>query len=177
MKFLETKLKGAFIIRPEKIEDQRGFFARVWCKKEFLKYSIDINFVQSNISFNKKTGTLRGMHFQRAPFEESKLIRCTKGAIFDVILDLRKESNTYKNWVSINLTAENHKMIYIPKGFAHGFQTLRDETEVAYLHSEYYVPDATSGVAWDDPAFRIIWPEISTRIISDKDRNWPFFRD
>ena len=177
MIFTETKLKGAYIIEPEPIKDGRGFFARAWCKQEFKKQGLITDFVQANISFNAKAGTLRGMHYQIAPYEEIKLIRCTRGAIFDVIIDLRPESVSYRQWISVELSADNYRMLYIPKGFAHGFQTLLDISEVYYLHSEYYVPKASTGVRWDDPAFSIEWPETLRRILSDKDRNWPLYRE
>jgi len=173
MNFIETKLDGAYVIDLEPIKDERGFFARAWCKREFEEQGLVTNFVQANISFNEKAGTLRGMHYQIAPHEEIKLIRCTRGAIYDVIIDLRPGSKTFKKWISVELSAENYRMVYIPKGFAHGFQTLCDASEMYYLHSEYYAPNASAGVRWDDPEFGIDWPEIEQRVISNKDTNWP----
>ncbi|NOU66743.1 dTDP-4-dehydrorhamnose 3,5-epimerase [Paenibacillus sp. LMG 31461] len=169
MLFTETKLKNAYIIELDKIEDERGFFARSWCRDEFEQRRMNPNLVQCNISYNKKKGTLRGMHYQCAPHEEAKLVRCTRGAIYDVIVDLRPESETYKKWISVELTADNRTMLYIPEGFAHGFQTLQDETEVFYQMSESYEPKCARGVRWDDPAFGIAWPEGNNIIISDKD--------
>lgn len=175
MKFTETKLKGAYIIEPELITDERGFFARSWCQKEFTERGLNPNLVQCNISFNLKKGTLRGMHYQAKPHEEAKLVRCTRGAIYDVIIDIRPDSPTFKQWVAVELTAENHKMLYIPEGMAHGFQTLVDNTEVFYQMSEFYDPELARGVCWDDPKFQIIWPEVDERVISDKDLSYPAF--
>jgi dTDP-4-dehydrorhamnose 3,5-epimerase len=174
MIFAETKLKGAFIIQPEKLEDERGFFARTWCKRELEAHGLNPNLVQCNISFNKKGATLRGMHHQAAPHEEAKLVRCTMGAIYDVIIDLRPDSRTFKQWISVELTAENRKMIYIPEGFSHGFMTLDDNTEVFYQMSEFYAPDCARGVRWNDPAFDIVWPGDVT-VISEKDNQYPDF--
>lgn len=174
MIFSETPLNGAYTIDISPVKDERGFFARVWCQKEFEKYGLNSHFVQANISFNEKTGTLRGMHYQLAPFEEVKLVRCTRGAIYDVIIDLRADSPTYKQHTSILLTAENYKALYIPQGFAHGFQTMEDHTEVLYQMSEFYAPEAARGVRWDDPVFGIKWPSVvEDRILSEKDRVWP----
>jgi dTDP-4-dehydrorhamnose 3,5-epimerase len=174
MIFIETKLKGAFVIEPERLKDERGFFARTWCKHEFEVHGLNSNLVQCNISFNVKRGTIRGMHFQAEPFEEAKLVRCTKGAIWDVIIDLRPDSPTFKKWFAVELTAENHKMLYIPESFAHGFQTLEANTEVFYQMSEYYSPECSKGVRWNDLVFSIEWPEDDI-IISDKDRQYPDF--
>ena len=171
MIFTETRLKGAFIIDIEPIEDDRGFFARSWCRNEFEKHGLNPDLVQCNISFNKKKGTLRGMHYQTAPHEESKLVRCTRGSLFDVIIDLRENSGTYKKWFGIELSAENRRMIYIPDGFAHGFQTLEDNTEVFYQMTEFYYPECTGGVRWNDPLFAIKWP-LPIKIISRKDSNY-----
>lgn len=175
MIFKETKLKGVFIIQPERLKDERGFFARTWCQREFETHGLNPNLVQCNISFNKKRGTLRGMHHQVAPHEEAKLVRCTIGAIYDVIIDLRPNSPTFKEWISSELTAENRKMIHIPEGFSHGFMTLGDNTEVFYQMSEFYDPECTRGVRWNDPAFDIAWPEEVT-VISEKDKQYPDFR-
>jgi len=174
MKFTETHLKGAYIIEPEPIEDERGFFARSWCQKEFEAQGLNYNLVQCNISFNKKKGTLRGMHYQVAPHEEVKLVRCTKGVIYDVIIDLRPESSTFKQWIAVELTDKNYKMLYIPEGFAHGFQTLEDSTEVFYQMSAFYHSECARGVRWDDPTFQVEWPK-GERIISDKDLQYMDF--
>ena len=176
MIFRETKLKGAFIIEPERLEDERGFFARTFCQEEFKTHRLNPGMVQCNISFNKKKGTLRGMHYQVAPHEETKLARCTRGAIYDVIIDLRPDSPTFKQWVAVELTADNRRMLYIPKGFAHGFQTLEDNTEVLYQMSEFYHPECARGVRWDDPAFGIEWPPAEQRIISAEDQAYPNFQ-
>jgi dTDP-4-dehydrorhamnose 3,5-epimerase len=174
VKFTETRLKGAYIIEPEPIKDERGFFARSWCQQEFEAYRLNPNLVQCNISFNKKKGTLRGMHYQIAPYEETKLVRCTKGAIYDVIIDLRSNSSTFKQWIAVELTADNYKMLYIPKGFAHGFQTLENNTEVFYQMSEFYYPEYARGIRWDDPIFDIEWSK-NDRIISEKDLQYLSF--
>ena len=174
MIFTETRLKGAFIIQPEKLEDERGFFARTWCKREFETHGLNSNLVQCNISFNKKRGTLRGMHYQVAPHEEAKLVRCTMGGIYDVIIDLRPNSKTFKQWISVELTAENRKMIYIPEGFAHSLLTLDHNTEVFYQMSEPYAPECARGVRWNDPAFDIVWP-AGVAVISEKDKHYPDF--
>ena len=174
MIFIETKLKGAYIIEPERLSDERGFFARTWCQKEFQTHGLNTNIVQCNISYNKKKGTLRGMHYQAAPHEEAKLVRCTRGAIYDVIIDLQPGSQTFKHWIGMELTEHNRRMLYIPEGFAHGFLTLRDDTEVFYQMSELYSAEHARGVRWNDPAFGIQWPEeVST--ISDKDSRFTDF--
>jgi dTDP-4-dehydrorhamnose 3,5-epimerase len=172
MIFHETKLKGAYIIDPEKREDERGFFARSWCQREFEQHGLVSEAVQANISFNRKKGTLRGMHYQAAPHEETKLVRCTRGAIYDVIIDVREDSPTYRDWIGVELTAGNYRMLYVPKGFAHGFQTLADDAEVVYQVTQFYTPGAERGIRWDDPAIRIDWP-LAVQSISDKDANWP----
>ena len=170
MRFIQTNLKGAYILEPEKLEDERGFFARTWCQQEFTDLGLDTELVQCSISFNKKKGTLRGMHWQLPPYAETKLVRCTKGAIYDVIVDLRKDSPTFLQWIAAELTAENRKALYVPKGFAHGFQTLEDNTEVLYQISEFYAPDYARGFRWNDPTFQINWPlEVSTISIKDKE--------
>jgi dTDP-4-dehydrorhamnose 3,5-epimerase len=174
MKFIETELKGAFIVVPELLKDERGFFARTWCKKEFEQHQLLPELVQCNISFNQRKGTLRGMHFQVAPHKESKLVRCTMGAIYDVIIDLRPNSPTFKRWISVELTAENRKMLFIPEGFVHGFLTLMDNTEVFYQMSEFYAPECARGVRWNDPAFDINWP-AEVKVISQKDMQYPDF--
>jgi len=173
MIFKETKLKGAFSIEIEKREDERGFFARAWCKKEFEDYGLTSHLVQANIAFSRKKGTLRGMHYQAPPYEEAKLVRCIKGVVFDVIIDLRPDSPTYTEWFGLQLTLDNYKMLYVPEGFAHGYQTLANNTEVLYQVSQFYSPESERGVRWDDPAFAIEWPEPNDLVISEKDKNWP----
>ena len=175
MIFHETKLKGAFVIELDRQEDERGFFARAWCRKEFEAHDLNRNLVQANVSYNHKRGTLRGMHYQVAPYEETKLVRCFRGAIYDVIVDLRPDSPTYLQWFGVELTAENRRMLYVPEGFAHGFQTLEDDTEVFYQVSQFYTPAAERGARWDDPTFAIEWPAAKRRVISVKDQNWPLF--
>lgn len=177
MKFMETLLKGAFIVEPDVFEDERGFFARTWSAEEFERQGLDATVLQCNTSFNRRKGTLRGMHFQRTPMVEVKLVRCTMGSILDVILDLRPESPTFKQWASVVLTAANPKAFYIPERFAHGFQTLEDNTEVYYQVSQIYSPEHAAGVRWDDPAFAIEWPPEDTRTISERDRSFPDFTE
>ena len=174
MIFTETEIKGAFVIEPERIIDKRGYFARTWCKQEFEEHGLNPNLVQCNISFNNKRGTLRGMHYQAKPYEEAKLVRCTRGSIWDVIVDLRIDSNTYLKWFAAELTANNYKMLYVPKSFAHGFQTLEDNSEVFYQMSDHYVPKYSRGIRWDDPLFAIQWPEKEL-VISEKDQEYPDF--
>jgi dTDP-4-dehydrorhamnose 3,5-epimerase len=172
MIFTETRLKDAYLIDLEKRGDQRGFFARAWCQNEFEAHGLVPRVVQANISFNKYKGTLRGMHHQAAPYAETKLVRCTRGAIYDVIIDLRKASPTYGQWLGVELTAENYTMLYVPEGFAHGFQALMDNVEVTYQVSQFYTPEAEGGVRYDDPFFGIDWP-LEVQVISEKDKNWP----
>lgn len=172
----ETKLSGAYIIGLEKLEDSRGFFARSFCENEFARSGLNNNYKQSNLSFNNFKGTLRGMHMQLEPYSEVKLVRCVRGAIFDVIIDLREESETFTQWMSVELTQENRKTLYIPERFAHGFLTLDDKTEVFYQMSEEYKPDGASGVKFDDPIFNIQWPPLNELIISDRDKAWPDFK-
>jgi dTDP-4-dehydrorhamnose 3,5-epimerase len=174
MIFTPTQISGAFVIEPERIEDDRGFFARTFCNREFTAHGLQTEFVQCNISFNKKKGTLRGMHYQAAPYQEAKLVRCTAGAIYDVIIDLRPDSATFTQWVATQLSAENRKMLYIPKDFAHGFLTLADNTEIFYQMSQFFEPRAARGLCWNDPAFDIQWPAPVT-VISPKDQNYPDF--
>ncbi len=175
MKFHETPLNGACIIEMDKIEDERGFFARAWCQTEFLQHGIIPDLVQCNVSFNPKRNTLRGLHYQVKPHEEAKLVRCTQGAIYDVIVDLRPESPSFKRWFAVELTARNHRSLYIPGGCAHGFQTLVDNTEVFYQMSTVYCPEAARGLRWNDPLFQIEWPPCAARLVSDRDRNYPDF--
>lgn len=173
MRFTETKLKGAYIIDLEKREDERGFFARAWCQSEFDAHGLVSHVVQANTSSNKHQGTLRGFHYQIEPRQETKLMRCTKGAIYDVILDLRPNSPTHKQWVSVDLIADEHRMVYVPRGCANAFYILEDNTEVFYLSSEFYAPECERGVRWNDPAFGVKWPAPQPAVISDKDRSWP----
>ena len=174
MIFTETKLAGAFVIELERREDQRGFFARTFCQQEFEAHGLKTQVVQCNVSFNKRKGTLRGMHYQAAPFAEAKLVRCTSGSIYDVIIDLRPASATFKQYFAVELSAENGRMLYIPEDFAHGFQTLRDDTEVSYQMARRYSAEHARGVRWNDPAFGIEWPE-GERIIIERDQNYPNF--
>ncbi len=174
MIFCETKLAGAFVIKPEPLEDERGFFARTWCQREFEAHGLNPRLAQCSISFNERKGTLRGMHLQLAPYQEAKLVRVTAGSIFDVIIDLRPDSPTFTHSIGHVLTACNREMLYVPEGFAHGFQTLEDRTEVFYQISEFYMPESARGVRWDDPAFQIEWPP-DDRIITQRDRSYPDF--
>jgi dTDP-4-dehydrorhamnose 3,5-epimerase len=174
MIFTETPLRGAFVIEPELLEDARGFFARTWCAREFQKHGLETQVAQCSTSFNKKKGTLRGMHFQAAPFAETKIVRCARGAIYDVVIDLRAGSPAFAHHFATVLTADNRKMLYVPAGFAHGFQTLEDDTEVFYQISEFYSASHARGVRWDDPAFGIQWPP-DERTIVDRDRSYPDF--
>lgn len=174
MKFLPTPLDGVYLIEPEYVVDDRGFFARTYCRKEFIDHGLNPNLAQCNISFNATAGTLRGMHYQAAPFAETKLVRCTQGKIFDVVVDLRTYSTTFKKWFSSELTAANRRALYIPEGCAHGFITLEDQTEVFYQMSEFFHPEYAAGVRWNDPAFSIQWP-IAPVVISEKDRSYPAF--
>lgn len=174
MIFEETKLKGAYLIKLEELTDNRGFFARSWCQREFERRGLTAYVAQANLSFNRKQGTLRGMHYQIVPYEEAKLVRCTRGAIYDVIIDLRPESATYRQWIGAELTDANRHMLFVPEGFAHGFQALADNTEVSYQVSQFYTPGAEQGARYDDPAFGISWP-LDVTVISDKDANWPAY--
>lgn len=184
MIFSETKLKGAYTIELEKFEDDRGFFARTFCRREFESHGLNPNAVQCSISYNKKRGTLRGIHYQIAPYEEAKLVSCIKGSLYDVIIDLRSDSPTYRQWASIELHSlssvqgsqltEHYRMLYIPEGIAHGFLTLEDDTEVLYQMSNFYMPEYARGIRWDDPAFNISWPQ-EVSVISEKDTKIPDF--
>lgn len=175
MIFLETKLPGAFLIKPERREDERGYFSRTWSAGEFSDSGLDPSFVECNVSYNRKRGTLRGMHYQMAPYGQPKLVRCTRGSIYDVIIDLRPNSPTILEWTSVELTEENGFLLYVPKGFAHGFQTLEDDTEVFYQMSAIHVPESAAGVRWNDPIFNIQWPDAE-RIIIRRDQEYPDFR-
>jgi dTDP-4-dehydrorhamnose 3,5-epimerase len=174
VKFTPTALPGVYLVDLEPIEDDRGFFARAWCREEFTALGLDANLEQCNISFNRHKGTLRGLHFQAEPHGEAKLVRCTRGAIHDVALDLRPDSPAYLQHVGVELSADNRRALFIPAGLAHGFQTLAPESEVFYQMSRAYVPGAGRGVRWDDPAFGIAWPD-DERTISERDRAWPDF--
>lgn len=174
MIFTETPLSGAFLLDPEPIEDQRGFFARVWCTDEFRKRGLDSGLAQVSISFNRLRGTVRGMHYQAPPHEETKVIRCTAGAIYDVIIDLRQGSPTFGKWCATELTVENRRLLYVPKGCAHGFQSLEDNTEVQYMISVAYQSEAPRGVRWDDPAFGIQWP-LPVQSVAERDLSFPPF--
>ena len=176
MIFEELKLKGVFKIQLEKIEDERGFFSRCWDKNEFEKYGLNSKIIQCNISFNEKKGTLRGLHYQSKPYEEAKLIHCTRGKIYEVILDLRKESKTYKQWESIELSQSDYNLLYVPEGFALGFQTLEDNTELFYQMSEKYVPESARGINYKDPKFHINWP-LEVQTISKRDSSFEFFKE
>lgn len=175
MIFRESKLRGVFEIEIERHVDERGFFARTWCKKEFEEHALDSRVAQSSISFNARRGTLRGVHYQAAPCAETKIVRCTQGSVYDVVLDLRGDSPTFKKWISVILSAEQRNMIYIPEGCAHGFLTLADNTEVQYQMTEFFAPESARGVRWDDPAFGITWPE-KVEVISERDRTYPDFK-
>jgi dTDP-4-dehydrorhamnose 3,5-epimerase len=177
VRFVETSLPGAYILELEPREDERGFFARTWCRDELAEHGLETQLSQSSISRNTRAGTLRGMHFQRAPHEEVKIVRCTIGAIFDVIVDLRPDSKMHKHWLGVELEAQRGNALYVPRGFAHGFQTLVDGAEVLYMISDAYAPDAAAGVRWDDPAFGIDWPHAEERTISERDLAWPDYTD
>lgn len=174
MIFTETKLAGAFVVEPDVYEDERGYFALTWSRDEFEARGLDAGLAQSNLSYNRRRGTLRGMHYQTAPHEQAKLVRCARGAIYDVIVDLRPGSPTFARWIAEELTESNRRMLYVPRGFAHGFQSLADDTEVAYQMSESYRPEAAAGVRWDDPAFGIRWP-LEVAVIAPRDRDYPDF--
>ncbi len=175
MKFLETKLAGVFEISVDRMIDERGFFARTWCKHEFAAQGLETGLVQCSISYNARKGTLRGMHYQVPPFEETKLVRCTQGAIYDVVLDLRPDSVSYKQWIAATLTAKDRNMIYIPKGCAHGFLTVQDDTEVFYQMTQVFDSASARGFRWNDPAFNIAWPD-KVEVISERDRTYPDYK-
>lgn len=175
MIFEETKIAGVRILTPETHCDERGFFARTWCEQESAANGLNSRIVQCSISFNAKKGTLRGVHYQLEPYQEAKLVRCTQGSLYDVALDLRLGSPTYLHWVSAELTAENRRALYIPEGCAHGFLTLEDNTEALYQMSEFYHPEASSGVRWNDPAFGIAWP-FPAAVMSERDRSYADFK-
>ena len=172
MQFEETELRGAFVIDVDRLEDERGFFGYTFNSDDFAAHGLETRIVQENISYNARRNTLRGMHYQVAPDAQPKLIRCTQGAVYDVVIDLRPDSATHRNWIGVELTAENHRMIYVPAGFAHGFQTLQDHTELLYLMFAPYAPASARGVRWDDPAFGVEWPAADDRIINERDRTY-----
>ena len=174
MIFTETKLSGAYIIDLKKMEDDRGFFARTFCQKELEEHGLIPEVAQANTSLSKTKGTVRGMHYQKAPHQETKLVRCTRGALYDVIIDLRPDSPTYKQWIGVELTQDNYRMLFVPRDFAHGFITLADNTEANYMVSQFYAPGSELGARWNDPVFDIKWP-IDVTVISEKDANWPDF--
>jgi len=175
MDFIETPLKGAFLISLKKIEDNRGYFARAWCRDELAHHGLNPNMVQLNTGFSHRRGTLRGMHYQVAPHEEAKFVRCTRGSIYDVMVDLRVGSPTRGQWFGAELTADNGAMLYVPEGFAHGYQTLVDDAEMYYMTTAPYAPGGARGVRHDDPAFLISWP-LPVSVISEADQNWPSFQ-
>jgi len=176
LKFLKSKLNDALLIEIEELNDERGFFARSWDKKIFEDKGLDTNFVQNNISLSKKKGTLRGLHYQLSPYQETKLIRCTRGSVFNVIIDLRSDSSTYKQWEGVELNENNHRIRYIPKGFANGILSLEDNSEIFYQVSEFYTPNYEKGIRWDDPSFDIKWPD-EIHVISKKDLSWEPFEN
>jgi dTDP-4-dehydrorhamnose 3,5-epimerase len=172
MRFSETAVAGARLIEPSPHEDERGRFLRAWCSREFSEHGLEFLPVQANLGLSVRQGTIRGMHFQAAPALEAKLIRCTRGSMFDVVLDLRPNSVSYGQWYGAKLSADNGRMLYVPEQCAHGYQTLEDNTEMYYLTSQFYTPSVASGVRFDDPAFGIEWP-LAVTVVSDQDRNWP----
>jgi dTDP-4-dehydrorhamnose 3,5-epimerase len=172
MIFMETKLQGAYIIDIEPKADQRGFFARAWCQQEFKAHGLNPSVVQINVGFSHKRATLRGMHYQTAPCAEVKLVRCSLGAIYDVIIDLREDSPTHKQWIGLELTQDNHRMLYVPEGFAHGYMTLADNSEMSYQTTQFFSREHATGVRYNDPAFAIDWP-LQVQVISEQDQNWP----
>lgn len=176
MIFSETKLKGIYFIEPRRFEDERGFFAPSFLAREFAARGMASEFVENNISYSQSRGTLRGMHYQAAPYGQDKLIRCTRGAIFDVAVDLRPDSPTFKQWFGVELTAENRSMVYVPGDCGHGFQTLVDDTEIFYMVSRPYVPESRRGFRWDDPSFSIDWPDVGARVLIERDQSYPDFK-
>lgn len=176
MRYTALSLPGAYLIDVEPLQDERGLFARIWCRRELEQHGLDTAIAQCNISLSRKRGTLRGMHFQAPPHEEIKLVRCMRGAVYDVIVDLRRDSPTFRHWFGTELTADNRRMLYIPKGMAHGFLTLQPDTEVYYQMSEPYLKESVRGVRWNDPVFAIAWPG-PVEVISERDRAFPDFRD
>jgi dTDP-4-dehydrorhamnose 3,5-epimerase len=175
MIFEKTAIPGAYVVELQRYEDDRGFFARGWCQKEFDVHGLPGQFAQQNISYNRHKHTLRGFHYQMAPHQEDKLMRCVRGAVHDVLVDLRPESATFKQHVTVTLSGANYRTLLVPKGCANAFLTLEDDSEVTYLVSEFYTPQAERGLRWNDPALAIAWPIVEPTVISDKDRNWPDF--
>jgi dTDP-4-dehydrorhamnose 3,5-epimerase len=175
MHFSQTSIPGAYLVEVEPHEDERGSFERTWCAREFAERGLATRLAQCSLSFNERAGTLRGMHYQLPPRPETKLVRCIRGAIYDVLIDLRPDSPCFKAWVAAELSAHNKRAIYVPEGVAHGFQTLEDASEVMYLISEFYSPEHGRGVRWDDPAFGIEWPAAVARYMSERDRSYPDF--
>lgn len=174
MRFEATKIPGVVVVEPDRVEDERGFFARVWCRRDFAEHGLRPELAQCSISWNRRSGTLRGMHFQAAPHAEAKLVRVTRGAVFDVAVDLRPDSPTFRRWFGCELSESNRRMLYVPEGLAHGFLTLAEGTEVFYQISEFHHPEAARGVRFDDPAFAIEWPARPV-VISERDRSYPDF--
>ncbi|HEX8723372.1 MAG TPA: dTDP-4-dehydrorhamnose 3,5-epimerase [Pyrinomonadaceae bacterium] len=175
MRFVETPLPGAFVVEPEPAADERGLFARTFCREEFAALGLDTRVAQCSTSYNRRRGTLRGLHYQAEPYPEAKLVRCTAGSVYDVLVDLRADSPAFRRWFAVELTASNRRALYVPAGLAHGFQTLEDDSEVFYQISEFYHPECARGVRWDDPAFGVRWPESDARVISGRDRAFPDF--
>jgi len=175
MQFTETRLSGAVVVEPRRFEDERGHFFTSFCVREFEAHGIRLTVIQSNVAMNRRRGTLRGMHYQDPPFAQAKLVQCLAGAIYDVIIDLRRGSPTFRNWVSVELTPANGKLLYVPEGFAHGYQTLEDNTQVTYHVNSLYAPELARGVRWNDPAFGIEWPPVEKQTIIGRDRNYPDF--
>ena len=171
-----TTLEGVLVIEPERFEDERGFFARAWSEKDLAEFGVESKFVEGNISFNNKRGTLRGMHYQGAPHEQAKLVRCTRGSIYDVAVDLRPRSPTFGQWLGIELTAGNRRLLYLPGDFGHGYLTLEDETEVYYQVTAAYAPESSRGFRWNDPAFGMEWPKVDELLINQRDRTYPDFK-
>ena len=176
MIFRETALAGVLLLELERREDERGFFARAWSREELGERGLSTQLEQCNIAYNEREGTVRGLHFQLPPYEDVKIVRCTAGAVFDVVVDARRDSLTYLRWLGIELSAANRLALYIPAGCAHGYQTLAPATETFYLHSASYAPGFEGGLRWDDPALNIEWPEAAERIVSERDRGWPDIR-
>jgi len=174
MIFSETKISGAYVINPEPLSDGRGFFARLWCREEFQKYSLQTDFVQANTTYSRERGTLRGLHYQVPPYTETKLVRCIRGAIYDVAVDVRAKSETFGNWMGVKLTQDNRNMFYVPKGCAHGYLALTDGAEASYFTTAVYSPAAERGIRYDDPSFDILWPS-PVRVVSEKDKSWSAF--
>jgi dTDP-4-dehydrorhamnose 3,5-epimerase len=175
MRFNETGIAGVYSIEPRRFEDERGFFAPAFSAKEFAARGMASTFIETNISYSRYRGTLRGIHYQAAPYGQAKLVRCTRGTIFDVAVDLRPSSPTFKKWVGVELSAENRSMLYLPADCGHGYQSLVDDTEVFYMVSEVYVPESGRGFRWDDPAFGIDWPDVGPRVLNNRDQDYPDF--